>query len=49
LVGKKLNRQELQIRLDEDFGSLDTQGCYRRCAVFFDDEGKTEFETQRRA
>lgn len=49
LVGKKLNRQELQVRLDEDFGSLDTQGCYRRCAVFFDDEGKTEFEGQRRA
>ncbi len=48
LVGKKLNRQELQIRMDEDFGSLDTTGCYRRCAVFFDDEGRAEFEGQRR-
>jgi phage/plasmid-associated DNA primase len=47
LVGKKLTKQELQIRLDEDFGNLDN-GVYKRCVVFFDEEGKEEFVASRR-
>ncbi len=47
LVGKRLTKAELQIRLDEDFGNLDN-GVYKRCVVFFDDEGKQEFEGERR-
>ena len=47
LVGKKLTKQELQIRLDEDFGNLDN-GVYKRCVVFFDEDGKEEFVGQRR-
>ncbi len=46
LVGKKLTKQELQIRLDEDFGNLDN-GVYKRCVVFFDEEGKEEFVASR--
>jgi len=46
LVGKKLTKQELQIRLDEDFGNLDN-GIYRRVVVFFEDSGKAEFEAAR--
>ena len=42
LSGKKLNKQELQGRLDDDFGNLDN-GIYKRCVVFFDEEGKEEF------
>jgi len=47
LVGKKLNKQELQARLDEDFGNLDN-GVYKRCIVFFDEDGKADFERERR-
>ena len=47
LVGKKLTKQELQARLDEDFGNLDG-GVYKRCAVFFDDDQKAEYESDRR-
>ena len=47
LVGKRLTKQELQIRLEEDFGNLDN-GVYKRCVVFFDDEGREEFIATRR-
>ena len=46
LSGKKLSKQELQNRLDEDFGSLEN-GTYRRVVVFFDDEGRTDFMAER--
>ena len=46
LTGKKLTKQELQNRLEEDFGNLDG-GIFKRCAVFFDEEGKAEFEQER--
>jgi hypothetical protein len=46
LAGKKLNKQELQNRLDEDFGNLDN-GIYKRVVVFFDEEGKEEFQRER--
>jgi P4 family phage/plasmid primase-like protien len=42
LTGKKLTKQELQNRLDEDFGSLEN-GMYKRVQVFFDDEGRADF------
>jgi len=42
LTGKKLTKQELQNRLEEDFGNLDN-GIYKRCVVFFDEDGKEEF------
>jgi len=48
LTGKKLSKQEMQNRLDEDFGSLDN-GVYKRVMVFFDDEGRAEFLTERGA
>lgn len=47
LVGKKLTKQELQVRLEEDFGNLDN-GVFKRCAVFFDEEGKEEFLESRK-
>jgi P4 family phage/plasmid primase-like protien len=46
LSGKKLSKQEMQNRLDEDFGNLDG-GIYKRVMVFFDDEGRTEFLAER--
>lgn len=46
LTGKKLTKQELQNRLDEDFGVLDN-GIYKRVQVFFDDEGKADFLRER--
>ena len=46
LSGKKLNKQELQNRLEEDFGNLDG-GVFKRCVVFYDDDGKAEFVTER--
>jgi P4 family phage/plasmid primase-like protien len=46
LTGKKLTKQELQNRLEEDFGNLDN-GVFRRCVVFFDDDGKAEFNRER--
>ena len=46
LSGKKLSKQELQNRLDEDFGNLDN-GIYKRVMVFYDDEGRAEFITER--
>ena len=46
LRGKKFSKQEMQNRLDEDFGSLDN-GVYKRVMVFFDDEGRAEFLTER--
>ena len=45
LTGKKLTKQELQNRLEEDFGNLDG-GIYKRCVVFFDEDGKEEFYRQ---
>ena len=48
LTGKKLTKQELQNRLDEDFGVLDN-GIYKRVQVFFDDEGKADFLKERTA
>jgi P4 family phage/plasmid primase-like protien len=45
LTGKKLTKQELQNRLEEDFGNLDG-GIYKRCVVFFDEDGKEEFHRQ---
>lgn len=47
VTGKKLTKQDLQKRLEEDFGNLDG-GVYKRCMVFFDEEGKTEEEERRR-
>jgi P4 family phage/plasmid primase-like protien len=44
--GKKLSKQEMQNRLDEDFGNLDG-GVYKRVMVFFDDEGRAEFLAER--
>ena len=46
LTGKKLTKQELQKRLEEDFGNLNG-GIFKRCVVFFDDETKAEFERDR--
>ena len=46
LSGKKLNKQELQNRLEEDFGNLDG-GVFKRCVVFYDDDGKAEFIGER--
>ena len=46
LSGKKLTKQELQNRLDEDFGTLDA-GIYKRVVVFFDDDAKEEFIKER--
>ena len=46
LSGKKLNKQELQNRLEEDFGNLDG-GVFKRCVVFCDDDGKAEFVSER--
>ena len=46
LTGKKLTKQELQKRLEEDFGNL-SAGVFKRCVVFFDDETKLEFEKER--
>ena len=46
LTGKKLTKQELQNRLDEDFG-LAENGMYRRVLVFFDDEGRADFLRER--
>ena len=46
LSGKKLSKQEMQNRLDEDFGNLDG-GIYKRVMVFFDDEGRAEFLAER--
>ena len=48
LTGKKLTKQDLQKRLEDDFGNLDN-GVFKRCAVFFDDDGKGEFESERRS
>jgi phage/plasmid-associated DNA primase len=46
LTGKKLTKQDLQKRLEDDFGNLDN-GVFKRCVVFFDDDGKAEFERER--
>jgi P4 family phage/plasmid primase-like protien len=45
LVGKRLNKQELQNRLEEDFGNLDN-GIFKRCIVFYDEETKEEYEKE---
>ena len=47
LRGKKFSKQEMQNRLDKDFGPL-VNGVYKRVMVFFDDEGKAEFLTERK-
>jgi phage/plasmid-associated DNA primase len=46
LTGKKLTKQDVQKRLEDDFGSAPA-GVFKRCAVFFDDEAKAEFEKER--
>lgn len=48
LSGKNLTKQELQNRLDEDFGTLEV-GIYKRVMVFDDDEEKEEFLRTRSA
>lgn len=48
LSGKNLTKQELQNRLDEDFGTLEV-GIYKRVMVFDDDEEKEEFLRERTA
>ena len=48
LTGKKLTKQELQHRLDEDFGNLDG-GIYKRVVVFVDDDGREDFMKERMA
>ncbi len=47
LTGKRLSKQELQNRLDEDFGNLDN-GVYKRCKVFDDDDDMAQFLATRR-
>ena len=46
LTGKKLTKQDVQKRLEDDFGSA-PGGVFKRCVVFSDDEGKAEFEKER--
>jgi P4 family phage/plasmid primase-like protien len=46
LTGKKLTKQEMQNRLDEDFGTLDN-GVYKRVVVFFDDEGRVDYMAEK--
>jgi hypothetical protein len=46
LSGTRLKKQELQNRLDEDFGQSEN-GVYKRVVVFFDDEGKADYEKSR--
>ena len=42
LVGKRLTKQELQNRLDEDFGDQD-KGVYKRALVFSCEEDKAAY------
>lgn len=46
LTGKPLNKQEIQNRLDEDFGNVD-EGYYKRVKIFYDDDEKAEFMRER--
>lgn len=46
LTGKKLTKQEIQSRLEEDFGGAEA-GNFKRIQVFFDDEGREEFLKER--
>jgi phage/plasmid-associated DNA primase len=46
LTGKKLTKQEIQGRLEEDFGAAEG-GNFKRIQVFFDDEGRAEFLKER--
>ena len=46
LSGTSLSKQELQNRLDEDFGTQEV-GIYRRVKVFDDDEAKEQFIQER--
>jgi P4 family phage/plasmid primase-like protien len=46
LTGKKLTKQEIQGRLEEDFGATEG-GNFKRIQVFFDDEGRAEFLKER--
>jgi len=46
LSGTSLSKQELQNRLDEDFGTQEV-GVYRRVKVFDDDEAKEQFILER--
>ena len=48
LTGKKLTKQDLQKRLEDDFGNLDS-GVFKRCVVFYDDDGKADFERERQS
>jgi hypothetical protein len=48
LTGKKLTKQDLQKRLEDDFGNLDN-GVFKRCVVFYDDDGKADFERERQS
>jgi phage/plasmid-associated DNA primase len=47
LTGKKLTKQDVQKRLEDDFGSA-PGGVFKRCVVFFDDEAKADFEKERK-
>jgi P4 family phage/plasmid primase-like protien len=47
LSGKRLSKQELQNRLDEDFGNLDN-GMYKRCRVFEDEDEMASFLASRK-
>jgi hypothetical protein len=46
LSGTNLSKQELQNRLDEDFGTQEV-GVYKRVKVFDDDESKEQFIQER--
>lgn len=47
LPGKRLTKQELQARLEEDFGFAEV-GSFRRVVVFYDDDQREAFLAERR-
>jgi P4 family phage/plasmid primase-like protien len=47
LTGKRLSKQELQNRLEEDFGNLDNN-MFKRCRVFDDEDEMSTFIASRR-
>ena len=47
LPGKRLTKQELQARLEEDFGMAEA-GAFRRVSVFYDDDQREAFLAERR-
>ena len=46
LPGKRLSKQELQARLEEDFGAAEA-GAFRRVVVFYDDDQREAFVAER--